>query len=158
LINIKIPGRAKVLALAHLVLDFNGTIALNGILLPGVKEKLNDLSEKLEIHILTADTFGTSQEACQQINGRVVVLQQNKECAILKKEFIEALGKEKVVSIGNGTNDTLMLKNSALGIAVLGPEGTSLKAIQSAGVIVTDINHGLDLLLNPQRLIATLRE
>ncbi len=156
MLTIEIPGRG-VLALEHIVLDFNGTMALDGVLLPGVKERLDVLAEKLQVHILTADTFGTGKMACREIKGQVHILEQDREGALLKKEFIAALGKEKTVAVGNGTNDTLMLKDAALGILVLGPEGASWKALQAADVVVTDINQGLDLLLNPKRLVATLR-
>jgi len=40
---------------------------------------------------------------------------------------------------------------------VLGPEGLAPTALQAAGVVVGRIEDALDLLLRPQRLIATLR-
>jgi soluble P-type ATPase len=67
------------------------------------------------------------------------------------------LGSKNVVAIGNGNNDRSMLKAARLGIAVLGSEGCANTAIQAADIIVTDINRGLDLLLNPLRCMATLR-
>ena len=156
MLTVAIPGRGT-LNLEYIVLDFNGTMAFDGVLLPGVQERLNLLAEKLEVHILTADTFGTGKAACREIKGRVHILEQGRAGAKLKREFIEALGKEKTVTVGNGTNDTLMLKEAALGIMVLGPEGASGSALAAADVVVTDINHGLDMLLNPKRLVATLR-
>jgi Soluble P-type ATPase len=156
MLTVDIPGQG-VLNLEHIVLDFNGTMALDGVLLPGVKERLNLLAEKLQVHILTADTFGTGKAACREIKGRVHILEQGRAGAELKKEFIETLGKDKTVAVGNGTNDTLMLQAAVLGIMVLGPEGASGKAMAVADVVVTDINHGLEMLLNPKRLVATLR-
>jgi soluble P-type ATPase len=50
-----------------------------------------------------------------------------------------------------------MLKESRLGICVLGPEGTSSEAISNCDLVISNINAALDLLLNPERLIATLR-
>ena len=58
----------------------------------------------------------------------------------------------------NGTNDALMLRRSALGIVIMGPECASAAALRAADVVAGDINAGLDMLLNPKRLIATLRE
>ncbi|MFA4886376.1 MAG: ATPase P, partial [Desulfotomaculaceae bacterium] len=63
MLNIEIPGKEK-LTIKNIVLDFNGTIALDGVLLPGVQEKLNALAVGLNIYILTADTFGTASTAC----------------------------------------------------------------------------------------------
>ncbi|MGB9802369.1 HAD family hydrolase [Desulfofundulus sp.] len=145
-----------VLKLQHLVLDFNGTMARDGTLLPGVEERLNALAENLVIHVLTADTFGTGEKACRNIKGSVHVMKPG-EGGIQKLKYIEELGVEHTVAVGNGTNDSLMLKKAALGIVVLGPEGTSIQALLAADVVVTDICQGLDLLLNPKRLIATLR-
>ena len=53
-----IPGLGT-LRLQHLVLDFNGTLALDGRLLPGVRPRLRRLARRLELHVVTADTFGS---------------------------------------------------------------------------------------------------
>jgi soluble P-type ATPase len=50
-----------------------------------------------------------------------------------------------------------MLRAAAVGVAVLQEEGTSMAALQGADVVVPGINAALELLLEPQRLIATLR-
>ena len=155
MLKVTIPGRQE-LILNYIILDFNGTMALEGILLPGVAEKLNQLAEIIQVHVLTADTFGTVKESCQGIRCSVQVLIEepgNRE----KLKFISRLGAEHCVTVGNGVNDTLMLEGSALGIVVLGPEGTSSKALLAADVAVPGILEGLDLLLYPRRLVATLR-
>ena len=54
----------------------------------------------------------------------------------------------------------IMIKNvkaTQIGIAVWGNEGCSCEAMKAASIIVTGINQGLDLLLNPLRMKATLR-
>ena len=156
MLNIEIPGKEK-LTIKNIVLDFNGTIALDGVLLPGVQEKLNTLAADLNIYILTADTFGTANTACAAINGKVVIL-PGPLVAGEKLKFIKELGDRLTATIGNGTNDCLMLKEAALGVAVTGPEGASAEALLAADVVIKDINCGLDLFLNPKRLVATLRE
>lgn len=155
MITLDIPGMEK-LFLKNIVLDFNGTIALDGKLLPGVQEKLNSLADSLDIYILTADTFGTVLSACSSINGKVIILKESIGSGE-KLKFIESLGARETAAVGNGTNDMLMLAGAALGIAVTGPEGTSIKAAMAADVAVKDINTGLDMFLNPKRLVATLR-
>ncbi|MCL6636191.1 MAG: ATPase P [Peptococcaceae bacterium] len=155
MISVEIPGRGR-LDLRHIVLDFNGTMALDGVLLPGVEERLNTLAGTLDVYVLTADTFGTGRAACAGINCRVEILNEPMG-APEKEKFIKELGAGETVAVGNGTNDSLMLAGAALGIMVLGPEGASVKALVAADVAVTDINHGLDMLLNPKRLVATLR-
>jgi len=154
-LRIGIPGRGE-LVLEHVVLDFNGTFACDGRVLPGVVERLNALAGDLTVHVLTADTFGTAQEACRDIRGKVVVLRE----AVAGPEkalYVEKLGAAGTVAIGNGANDVPMLRRAALGILVLGPEGAAVEALQAADIVVREITDALDLLLHPKRLVATLR-
>jgi len=156
MINIDIPGKASIQA-CHLVLDYNGTLAVDGMLLPGVKERLNALADKITIHIITADTFGKAADNLKEIRCRCSVLkgsgQQQQKLA-----FIQQLRQENVIAIGNGTNDALMLKHAALGIAVIQEEGASLQTLLHADIVCKDITSALDLLLHPLRLVATLRD
>jgi len=155
MIIVDLPGIGE-LHLKHLVLDYNGTIAFDGSLLSGVEEKLNQLANDLAIYILTADTFGTARQKCREIKGQIKVLSSSNG-ALEKEEFVDLLGAKNVVAIGNGVNDSLMLKKVALGIVVIGAEGAAQKAIREADVVVNDINDALGLLLNNIRLKATLR-
>jgi len=155
MIEIKIPNFGD-LKLEHLVLDYNGTLALDGKLLVGVENRLIRLSKNLQLHILTADTFGNAASHLKGIPGNLHILKNDNE-ALQKEDYVKQLSPERVVAVGNGNNDRNMLKIAALGIAILGTEGCALSAIQAADIVVTDINHGLELLLNPLRCKATLR-
>jgi soluble P-type ATPase len=156
MMEINIPG-LKPMRLAHLVLDFNGTLACDGNLLPGVRERLEKLARELEIHVLTADTFGTVREAMVGIPCRTIVVPDAAQ-ADAKAKHVYDLGGEGVVVIGNGRNDRLMLHNAVLGIAVMQVEGAASQTLLAADVVVPDINCALDLLIHPLRLIATLRD
>lgn len=156
MISVDIPGLGQI-NLDHIVLDFNGTMAVDGILIPGVEDRLNRLAQNLAVHILTADTFGTVRDACRSIKGTVTVLGGGAG-AIEKEKFVRLLGESNVVAVGNGMNDRLMLRASVLGIAVLGGEGTCSQALTSADIVVRDILDGLDLLINTRRILATLRQ
>ncbi|MCF8010075.1 MAG: ATPase P [Clostridiales bacterium] len=155
MVKIEIPGR-KDLELKNIVLDFNGTIAKDGELLPGVISRLNKLSEQLNIHILTADTFGTARKACKPINCKINILESSSG-STEKKEFIKKIGADNTVSVGNGTNDGLMLREAVLGIFVIEAEGSSLTGMLKADIVTKNIEEALDMLLHPKRLIATLR-
>jgi hypothetical protein len=61
MLEIDIPSRG-VLRLEHLVLDMNGTIALDGQLVPTAYERLGRLSKKLDLWLVSADTQGTLTE------------------------------------------------------------------------------------------------
>ena len=155
MIEINIPGN-KILQLEHLVLDYNGTIAFDGALIDGVKESLAELSQMLTVHVITADTFGSVKKALEDIDCKLVVIPLEHQDAA-KLEYVKNLGREQTVSMGNGLNDRLMLKASALGVAVVSGEGAAFETLASADVVCTDILSALSLLIHPLRLMATLR-
>ncbi len=153
--DILIPGYGK-LDLKYLVMDYNGTLAIDGILIRGVKEALAKLSPYLSLHVLTADTFGKAKSGLEGVECTLSILAEKDQPAG-KLAYIQSLGAENTVSIGNGRNDQLMLKASGLGIAVILEEGASRETVQSADIVCTSIVSALNLLLNPLRLTATLR-
>jgi P-type E1-E2 ATPase len=155
MIEIEIPGN-KTLKIVHLVLDYNGTIAFDGALIDGVKESLDELSQMLTVHVITADTFGSVKKALEDIDCNLALIPLDRQ-DVAKQEYVKNLGCEKTVSMGNGANDRLMLKASALGVAVIQEEGAAFKTLASADIVCTDIKSALSLLNNPLRLIATLR-
>jgi P-type E1-E2 ATPase len=157
--DITIPGRGTY-HLTHLVLDVNGTVASGGQLIAGVSERLLALRQAgLEVHWITADTRGR-QATLDEVLGwpavRISAAESQGE-AEQKATFVRGLVPETVVAIGNGSNDVAMLRESALGIAVLGPEGLALDALLAADAVAPDILAALDLIQDPARLIATLR-
>lgn len=156
MLTIEIPGW-RTLCLAHLVLDYNGTLALDGRVLPGVVERLERLCPGLEAHVLTADTFGTVRQALQNVSCKVSVIPVANQ-ARAKEAYLTELDPTKCTAIGNGRNDALMLKTAGLGIALVQEEGAAAVTVAAADVVCTSILHALDLLLNPLRLAATLRE
>ena len=155
MIEIEIPGN-KTLKIVHLVLDYNGTIAFDGALIDGVKKSLDELSQMLTVHVITADTFGSVKKALEDIDCNLALIPLDRQ-DVAKQEYVKNLGCEKTVSMGNGVNDRLMLKSSALGVAVIQEEGAAFKTLASADIVCTDIKSALSLLNNPLRLIATLR-
>jgi soluble P-type ATPase len=156
MISIEIPGWGN-LEIENVVFDLNGTLAEDGALLPRVKEKIELLSEKARIFILTADFHGSAGAILQGVKAEWVRV-TGEDTKSGKGEFLRTLRPEATVSVGNGNNDQFMLEKCALGIAVLGKEGLSLAAIKHADLVVRDIYDAFDLLLKPKRLIATLRE
>lgn len=156
MIEIDIPGSGR-LVLAYLVLDVNGTLAVDGTLLPGVLERVERLRAQLQVELLTADTHGRQAELDRQLGFAAHRLQPGLPEAAQKAAFVRSLGAEQTAAIGNGANDTEMLRVAALGIAVLEGEGTSVDALMAADIAVRSITDALDLLLQPRRLVATLR-
>ncbi|RMG75328.1 MAG: ATPase P [Nitrospirae bacterium] len=155
MITIDVPGFGRV-ELSHLVSDFTGTLSEDGSLCEGVGERLERLSERLQIHILTADTFGTARKELEGINCHIHILTGERQ-DIQKGDYVEELGAWAVVAFGNGKNDRLMLEKARIGVAVCLKEGCAVDAMSAADIMVKSIQDGLDLLLNPKRLKATLR-
>ena len=155
MLEISIPGH-KDLQLRHLVLDYNGALACDGEMIPGVRELLDVLAKDLHIHVLTADTFGNAKSGLEGYPGELVILPTDKQ-DVGKLIHIRRLGADSTACIGNGRNDRLMLKEAALGIAVVQQEGAASEALLAADVVCLDILAALQLLTNRLRLVATLR-
>lgn len=155
MITITIPGRGNY-SLSNLVLDLNGTIALDGELIEGVEDRLRRLDRLLKLFVVSADTFGSASSLGKKLKAEIHLVKKGEEAA-QKLELVEKLGRHKTICIGNGANDTAMLTEAAIGIGIIGREGASVTAITGADVVVTDINTALELLINTDRLVATLR-
>lgn len=155
MISMTIPGFGTLL-LEHLVLDYNGTLAVDGKLLEGVAERMTMLANEMTLHVVTGNTYGNAAERIAGLNCRVTCLAPDRQ-AEAKRHYVERLGADRTVAIGNGRNDAPMLKTAALGIAVLGTEGLASEAMTSADVLVRHTVDALGLLLNPRRLLASLR-
>jgi soluble P-type ATPase len=152
-ILIQIPGSPDLL-IRTLLLDYNGTLSRDGVLLDGVADRLKALSKHLRIIVATADTFGKAKDQLAGLPVEVVIIQNGRD----KRKILEELGGAETVTVGNGRNDVEMTRASALGIAIVGPEGCAGELIASARIVCRNILDGLDLFLEPQRLTATLRE
>ena len=155
MLKIDIPG-FKTIEAEHLVLDFNGTIAIDGRYIENVIGQIVQVSEKLNVHVLTADTFGTVLEELKGLRVTIKILEPEQQDQ-QKLTYVKDLGSSHVIAIGNGRNDHLMLREAALSIGIIQAEGAYSQIIYDTHVICTSINDALSLLINPKRLIATLR-
>lgn len=154
MLTIKIPGREE-LTLSHLVLDYNGTIAEDGEIIPEMIPRLEELSRNLQICVITADTHGTAAQKCAGLPLQVLTFPTT-EVGAIKAEQVRKLSGG-VVTVGNGFNDIPMSDAADLSICVIGREGCCGALLCHADVVVTSIADALDLLVKPGRLRATLR-
>jgi len=156
MIDLTIPGVGTA-QISHLVLDVNGTIAIDGTLLEGMPRAIASLQNRLDVHLITADTHDRQDQIDHILGMKAVRLQPGDE-ALQKAAFIRQLGGSSCAAIGQGANDALMLAEAWLGIAVLSPEGLCADALASARIIMPDIFSAFSLLENPQRIVSTLRK
>ena len=156
MIEINIPGRGT-LQLEHLVSDVNGTLAVDGVLMDGLANRIASVRDRITVHLLTADTHGKQAVIDQQLNLSAAQLTGGNEQE-QKRAYVEKLGSEKVIAIGQGANDAAMLKEAALGICVMSQEGAAVETLLSADIVVPSILAAFDLLDKPLRIVATLRK
>lgn len=156
MIELSIPGRGS-LRLQNLVTDVNGTLAIDGILMDGLGKRIASIRDRLSVHLLTADTHGRQAGIDQQLNLTATRLAPGNEQE-QKRLYVEKLGADSVVAIGQGANDAAMLKAAALGICVMSEEGTAIEALLAADLIAPNMPAAFDLIDKPLRLVATLRK
>ncbi len=156
MIFIDIPGVGQK-QINRVVFDYNGTIAKDGILIPGVKEEITSFSDKLTFHVITADTFGFVKKELFGIDCSITIIPE-KDQAESKLDFIRQLGPAQTLCVGNGANDRLMLKEAAMGIAVLQEEGLAVSSLLAADLVVKNILDVFGFFRTPGRLKATLRK
>ena len=149
--EVEIPGRGR-LVIEHVVLDFNGTLALDGMVSAATEQLIHKVSQQYHVIVATADTFGTASRYAEQWGGRREIVQNGQD----KEKLVASLGAG-VCAIGNGANDRPMFQMADLAIAVMGGEGAAWESMSAADVVTGRIEDALALLLNPKRLVATLR-
>lgn len=157
MISLSIPGfKVENFDLKYLILDFNGTIAVDGRLIAGVKERLIALSQIIEVFVLTGNTYGTAEEELKGLPIKVITLSERNQRAD-KEKFVTSLPKDNIISIGNGRNDKLMFSNSVISIIVLEQEGAAVSSLSVADIVCRNIFEALDLLQYTKRMKSTLR-
>ncbi len=156
MLQLTLPGRGE-LNIQHLVTDVNGTLALDGVLLDGLAKRIGALRDRVQIHLLTADTHGKQAVIDQQLNLAAVRITGGNE-ARQKADYVRELGADSVVAIGQGANDAAMLKEAALGICVMSREGIAIETLLAADLLLPDIFAALDLFDHPLRIVASLRK
>jgi len=156
MIELSIPGRG-IIQLEHLVSDVNGTLAVDGQLADGLGRILSSLRDRITLHLLTADTHGCQDIIDKQLNLQAIRIQPGNESQ-QKANYVQRLGAENVIAIGQGANDADMLKSAAIGVCLLSAEGAAVETLLSADLVVPDIYTALALLERPLRLVASLRK
>ena len=151
-----IPGRGE-LAVEHILFDYNGTLAVDGAPVPGIREKINAHAKDISFHVITADTFGSVEKALEGVACSIITIPE-KDQDRTKAQYLDKLGPEKTLACGNGANDELMLKSAALGVAVMLEEGVNVRALLAADLLIRDIADLFAYLENPGRLVACLRK
>jgi soluble P-type ATPase len=155
MIEVDIPG-FKALRIEQIICDYNGTLAVDGRLIDGVSDAINRLSASISVHVITADTFGIAQQELDGTSCQLTISPKTNQ-ADWKLNYLNDLGAEQSICIGNGRNDRFMLKAAAVGIVLLQKEGMAVQTLSNADIVSMSILDALAYCEHPKRLIATLR-
>jgi P-type E1-E2 ATPase len=154
MITIQRPGQEP-LEIDFILIDFEGTLALDRRVHPKTKDKINLLSKRTKIYILTTGEKENVDETLNKVKAEIIYLTEGKSSQ-QKLDLVRQVGEERTVVIGNGIDDALMIEEAGFGICVLSKEGISLETMKKADVLFTNILEALDFLLKPLRQKATL--
>ena len=150
-----IPGTGEI-KIKNIVFDYNGTVAVDGKLIEGVKESLIELKNFANIYILTADTYGTVKTQCNDLGVDVKTFPKE-NAGLFKKKIVEGLDAKSTICVGNGINDIEMFKICGISIATIEEEGCSGKLLMHTDIAVKSIKNAIELILSEDRMRATLR-
>jgi soluble P-type ATPase len=143
------------LEINFILLDFDGTLASDRRVHPKAKDKINLLSKRTKIYILTKEEKSLVEEVLEKVKAEIVYLMEG-EVPQQKLDLLRKLGASQCVAIGNGADDVAMIEEASLGICVLSKEGTFTEAMKKADVVFMNFLDALDFLLKPLRQKATL--
>jgi len=158
-IQLDIPGFGR-REIDCVVSDYSGTLAFAGAVPPGVRSRLAMLAERVELHILTSDTFGTARRELAELPITLHLISGERHDE-QKSAYALERAPHRMAAIGNGTNDRLLLRAvrdaGGLAIAVDNGEGCAMDSLLAANLMIHGAEKALDLLLDSNRCVATLR-
>lgn len=151
---LEIPGRGQ-LEIKTLILDLNGTLSVGGTVPDGVKERLDQIkSIGVKVLFFTGNTRNDADELAEALGVEWKLAKNTND----KRDLAQGLGPDTCASIGNGLIDLELMKTVKLRILTLQAEGVHVQTMLNSDILVPNINDALDLFIDTQRLVATLRK
>ena len=154
MISIQRPGMES-LELHFVLIDFEGTLATDGRVHPKAKDKVNLLSKRVTVYILTKSSKEKVEETLKKMKAEIFSMTEG-DSSQQKLDVLQRLGPHQTAVIGNGFDDVQIMEQAGLGMCVIGKEGSSPEAVAKADLVVTSVLDALDFLLKPLRQRATL--
>ena len=154
MITIHRPGKEP-LEIDSILIDFEGTLASDRRVHPKAKDKINLLSKRTSVFILTKGEREAVEEVLRKVKAEIIYLSEG-ESSARKLERLRQSGELRTVVMGNGADDASFLEKAGLAICVVGKEGAFGDALRNADLVFTSVLDALDFLLKPLRQKATL--
>jgi len=154
MISIQRPGMES-LELHFVLIDFEGTLAMDGRVHPKAKDKVNLLSKRVTVYIFTKSSKEKVEETLKKMKAEILYMTEG-DSSQQKLDVLQRLGPHQTAVIGNGFDDVQIMEQAGLGMCVIGKEGSSPEAVAKADLVVTSVLDALDFLLKPLRQGATL--
>lgn len=152
--KLDIPGQGN-LTINTIILDLNGTLSLGGWLVEGTKPRLQKIrAAGVRVVLFTGNTRGDADKIAADLGIEWGLAKDAND----KRELALSLGPDTCASIGNGLIDVELMKVVKLRIVTLQAEGVHVQTLQNSDIVIPTINDALDLFIDQQRLVATLRK
>lgn len=149
-----IPGHEQ-LEIKTIILDLNGTLSVAGTIPNGVKQQLQQLKERgFKVVFFTGNTRNDADDLAADLGVEWKLAKSADD----KRNLAMELEPETCASVGNGLIDLELMKVVKLRIVTLQAEGVHMQTMLNSDIAIPTINDALDLFLDEQRLIATLRK
>lgn len=149
-----IPGVGE-LEINTIILDLNGTLSVGGKLVDGVEQQLKKIKrQEIRLVMFTGNTRGDAENIARSLGIEWLQAKSAED----KRKLANDLSPETCASIGNGRIDLELMQVVKLRILTLQAEGVHIQTLQHSDILVPTINDALDLFIDPDRMIATLRK
>ncbi len=150
---IKGPNNSE-LFIETIVLDLNGTLAVNGKVSEETKSRILKLkSMAYRLVLISGDIRGNASVIAEDLEIELFLGANSQE----KAEQMQQFDKDKTAAIGNARIDIGTFDNAAISIATLQSEGIHSGIINHVDLIVPSIDDALNLFIDIKSLEATLR-
>ncbi len=143
------------LEIQSVLIDLEGTLAIDRRVHPKSKDKVNLLSKRATIYILARGNTENAEKILKKMKVEILFVTE-KDSSQQKLNLLQRLGPHQTAVIGNGLDDVRVMEQAGLGMCVIGKEGSCAEAMAKADLVFTDVLDALDFLLKPLRQRATL--
>ena len=149
-----IPG-VGTLTIKTIILDLNGTLSVGGQVPEGVKPRLQKLKGMgFRVLFFTGNTRNDADDLATDLDIEWKLAKNATE----KRDLALELDPGTCASIGNGRIDLELMKTVKLRVVTLQSEGVHVETLMHSDILIPTINDALDLFIDSQRLVATLRK